>query len=80
MKIIYQVNYDHHNSGTLSLVVSGKILYECFLISKYQAEKVAKHFCGIESCDCPEGQVEILGLDRGHKPTAWGLSVDFCQE
>lgn len=83
MKISYKPTgvTNFHNSDAIRLVISGRKIYgsgdrEVYHISRRQARRVEKHFCGISGCRCPAGGVEQLNQGG----TAWGLPVRWCGE
>lgn len=80
MKIYYEPDgiNNFHNSDGLHFIVSGQKLYdgedEVYVISKGQANRAMRHFCGITDCRCPAGAVRQLNEDE----TLWGLPVKYC--
>lgn len=68
-----------HNCAPLNLFVKGEPednSYEgpIYRISKSQAGKLEKHFCGIKDCQCPKGAVIHLDADE----TEFGIRVKWC--
>ncbi len=45
------------------------------LLSKYQAKRLEKHFCGINGCQCTSGAA--IQLDE--EGNLWGIRVDWCE-
>jgi hypothetical protein len=56
-----------HNSAPLAVRITGETVYAgedvVYRISKRQAAKIEKHFCGITDCRCPRGGV-VVELDQ----------------
>ena len=86
MKITYEprgIN-NFHNCAPLQLVVPGKKEEspegELYVISTDQGRKIEKHFCGMKSCGCPKGAAIQLDWDSDHRPTKYGILVNWCQK
>lgn len=77
MKIFYEPTgiKDFHNQGGLSFRVSGETSGDNYIISRGQARRAQKHFCGMSDCRCPAGAVQQLTEDGSE----WGLPIIFCE-
>jgi len=80
MKITYSptgIN-NFHNSSDINLIISGEITEghsgPVYRISRGQAMKITKHFCGVIDCRCPHGAAEQLDPDG----TEYGIRVGYC--
>ena len=80
MKITYEpigIN-NFHDSPNINLIVSGETATgfddPVYLISKAQARRIEKHFCGITDCRCPAGAA--IQLDESG--TEFGIRVKWC--
>lgn len=79
------VNYEltginnFHNADAISLRITGKKEQgfdgEVYIISKGQARRLEKHFCGVTGCGCAKGAIEELNAEG----TAFGIPVRFCK-
>lgn len=79
MKINYKpvgIN-NFHNSAPLKLYINSEsTISDCgwvLPITKYQAVKIRKHFCGISGCGCPQGAVIETGENQ------FGIRVEYAR-
>ena len=69
-----------HNCAPINVIVNGdEYKYpgdfnadHVYYISKYQARRIERHFCGITDCHCPAGGVVVQMNAEG---TEWGLRI-----
>jgi hypothetical protein len=69
-----------HNCAPITVRVNGETMKYpgdfgadvVYYISKRQARRIEKHFCGITDCQCPAGGVVVQINAEG---TEWGLRV-----
>ena len=65
-----------HNSGPLAVRVTGQMALgmgeDLYVISRQQALRIKKHFCGVTGCRCPAGGVVVETSSDGNK---FGLRI-----
>jgi hypothetical protein len=69
-----------HNSRPLVLVISGREVEGdtgmLFTISKGQAKKIERHFCGVIDCRCPAG----AAIQLNEVGTLFGIRSEWTWE
>ena len=80
MKISYEPKFNFHNQSAITLIITGKrpgwnADGDVYYVSKRQAKRIEKHFCGMKECGCPKGEVQQLDQDG----TEWGIPVHNCK-
>lgn len=70
-----------HNTRAILLTVSGNTDtgYDgepVYLITRAQADRISKHFCGIRECRCSAGAVQQMSADA--ETSDYGIRVAWC--
>lgn len=80
-KVSYEPKFNFHNSSPINIVIDDEDTYEwsysgkVYCISKAQARRIEKHFCGMSDCGCPKG--DVTGLNQ--EGTEFGVPVKKLQ-
>ena len=78
MKITYEPGNNFHNFPAIALRVTGEMTWvdgDAFEISKNQAKRIEKHFCGISGCTCAKGHVIPLDAEG----TRFAIAKKWCE-
>ena len=75
---------DFHNRGPINIVVSGhdNVIENgswdqitAYTVSRYQAQKIEKHFCGISDCKCPAGGVVVFYPGTSYQEDQYWIEI-----
>ena len=71
-KVTYEPKFNFHNSPPITLILdiektcdwaaSGEVVF----VSKSQMKRIENHFCGMNDCRCPKGEVQQLDAEGDH--------------
>jgi hypothetical protein len=68
-----------HNADPIRILVSTIVDPDTpaplYLITRRQAERIARHFCGVKECRCPAGGVQQMDPDG----TEYAIPVKWCE-